>query len=89
MHGLTYSVSGVARLLGVPPPLISNLFYRRLLSDKICPVVDGRRLIPVHYVGEIKRLLRERGLIGHVSDEAQHRQEESRPVDEELDEEGF
>jgi hypothetical protein len=59
----TYSVSGVARRFGVAPRVISNLFYRRLLSDGDCPVVDGRRVIPAHYVGTIESLLRDRGLI--------------------------
>jgi hypothetical protein len=70
MQGPTYSISGVARQLGVPPPAISNLFYRRLLSDEICPVVDGRRLIPQHYLGEIERVLRERGLLANGKEEA-------------------
>ena len=34
-----YFVSGVARLLGVAPQLISAMFYKRELSDEICPVV--------------------------------------------------
>ena len=63
MQEPTCSVSGVARRLGVPPPVISNLFYRRELSDEVCPVVDGRRLIPAHYVAVIERLLRDRGLL--------------------------
>jgi DNA-binding transcriptional regulator YdaS (Cro superfamily) len=64
MDKATYtSVSAVARRLGVTPTMISNLFYRRILSDEICPVIDGRRLIPSHYVLEIERLLIERGLL--------------------------
>jgi hypothetical protein len=70
MQGPTYSISGVARRFGVPPPAISNLFYRRLLSDAICPVVDGRRLIPHHYIGEIERVLRNQGLLANGKEEA-------------------
>jgi hypothetical protein len=70
MQGSTYSISGVARQLGVPPPIISNLFYRRVLSDQSCPVVDGRRLIPADYIGEIERVLRERGLLANGKEEA-------------------
>jgi hypothetical protein len=70
MQGPTYTISGVARQLGVPPPILSTLFYRRVLSDQICPVVDGRRLIPAHYLGEIKRVLRERGLLANGREEA-------------------
>lgn len=61
MNGLT--VSAVARRLAANPRDISNLFYARKLSDSACPVVDGRRLIPVDYVPEIERALRERGRI--------------------------
>ena len=56
-------VSEVARKFGVPPKMISQLFYGRELSDDICPVVGGRRIIPDHYLGEIERLLRQRGSI--------------------------
>jgi hypothetical protein len=63
-------VSEVARKCGVPPKIISQLFYDRQLSDDICPVVGGRRLIPDHYVGEIERLLRQRGSIPHVRKES-------------------
>ena len=55
------TVSDVARQLGVPPKLVSDLFYRRELRDDLCPVVGGRRLIPEGYVSEIARVLRRRG----------------------------
>lgn len=58
-----FSVSELARRYGIPPRVISDLFYARILNDQLCPVVGGRRLIPGPYVGEIERLLRERGLI--------------------------
>src|SRR3954447_1438440 len=45
----TYTVSDVARQHGVRPRDISDLFYNRELSDKKCPVVGGRRLIPPEY----------------------------------------
>jgi hypothetical protein len=63
MRTRTFFVSEVARRLGVPPQVISNLFYRRLLDDTLCPVVSGRRLIPSQYVRQIARRLRERRLI--------------------------
>ena len=53
-------VSEVARQLGVPPRTISDLFYERILSDEICPVIGGRRIIPVHYVPVIAGILAER-----------------------------
>ena len=43
-------VSGVARLLGVKPSQITDLFYKRQLRDDLCPIVAGRRLIPPSYV---------------------------------------
>jgi hypothetical protein len=53
-------VSEVARRLGVRPRDISDLFYQRRLTDKVCPVVGGRRLIPLNYLPEIEAALRER-----------------------------
>jgi hypothetical protein len=57
------SVSEVARVLGVRPRDVSDLFYQRLARDDMCPVVGGRRLIPACCVSEIEELLRERGLL--------------------------
>jgi hypothetical protein len=54
-------VSELARQFGVPPHIITNLFYKRELCDQTCPVVGGRRIIPAAYVPEIERVLRERG----------------------------
>jgi hypothetical protein len=50
--------------LGVPvrPHELTNLFYRRELSDDLCPIVGGRRLIPRGYLQEIADHLRSRGL---------------------------
>ncbi len=53
------SASQVARQFGVRPRDISDLFYRRRLSDKRCPVVAGVRLIPASYLPTIERVLRE------------------------------
>ena len=63
-------VSEIARQLGTRPRTISDLFYSRQLSDETCPIVGGRRLIPDDYVGEIERLVRERGLIPGPTAEA-------------------
>ena len=54
-----FTVSELARREGVRPRDISDLFYRRLLSDAVCPVVGGRRLIPSHYVPVVVEALRE------------------------------
>jgi hypothetical protein len=56
-------ISTLARRWGLPPQVLSNLFYRRVLDDTICPVVNGRRVIPGEYVPEIEQVLRDRGLI--------------------------
>jgi hypothetical protein len=50
-------VSDVARRLGVRPRDISDLFYQRRLNDDLCPIVGGRRLIPVDYVSVIQNAL--------------------------------
>jgi hypothetical protein len=54
-------VSGVARRLGVAPRAISDLFYSRRLNDELCPIIGGRRLIPLAYLGQIEAALRDRG----------------------------
>jgi hypothetical protein len=56
-----FSVSEVARRNGVPPRVISDLFYQRLLSDERCPVIGGRRLIPADYLPAITAVLLGRG----------------------------
>lgn len=55
------SVSEAARRLGARPRDISDLFYRRQLSDERCPIVGGRRLIPENYVHRIAAALRRAG----------------------------
>jgi hypothetical protein len=62
------SISALARRTGVPPQVLSNLFYRRVLDDQQCPVVNGRRVIPAVYVTVIERVLRERGLMRKDAD---------------------
>ena len=56
-----YSVSEVARRLGVKPRDISDLFYRRELNDDLCSIVAGRRLIPEDYLPVISETLNGRG----------------------------
>lgn len=48
------TVSDVGRRYGVPPRVISDLFYARKLDDRRCPIVGGRRLIPEDYLPEIE-----------------------------------
>jgi len=55
------SVSEAARRLGARPRDISDLFYRRQLSDERCPIVGGRRLIPESYLDVIGMALRRAG----------------------------
>jgi len=52
-----FSVSEVARLYGVSPRVISDLFYQRRLSDARCPVIGDRRIIPQDYLAEIAKAL--------------------------------
>ena len=59
------NVSGAARKIGarlgadIPPRSISDLFYQRRLRDDLCPIVGGRRLIPIDYLPEIAETLRQ------------------------------
>jgi hypothetical protein len=57
------SVGEVARLLGgdINPQAITNLFYQRKLDVRRCPIVGGRRIIPLDYVPAIKDALRKAG----------------------------
>lgn len=54
-------VSDVARRLGARPRDISELFYRRLLRDDLCPILAGRRLIPEEYLDIIEMVLKREG----------------------------
>ena len=40
---------------------ISALFYKRKLRDDLCPIVAGRRLIPLDYIDQIRLALRRQG----------------------------
>ena len=51
----------VAKILGVAPTAITSLFYRQKLSEDICPVVSGRRLIPEDYLGQVACALHRAG----------------------------
>ena len=44
------------------PRTSPNLFYRRRLPNDHCPIVAGRRLIPLDLVPVIEAKLRDRGL---------------------------
>ena len=67
-----HTVSELARRFGVAPQKISELFYRRKLSDSICPVVAGRRLIPTDYVPTVERVLREAGHLPQLEEATAH-----------------
>jgi hypothetical protein len=55
------NVSEAARRLGANPKDISTLFYTRQLRDDLCPVVAGRRMIPIEYVDLIAAALKRAG----------------------------
>ena len=55
------TVSDVGRRYGVPPRVISDLFYGRKLDDQRCPIIGGRRLIPIDYLPEVEAALRRAG----------------------------
>jgi hypothetical protein len=58
---LLYSVSDVARMLGVAPAQISQLFYERQVRDDLAPVVAGRRIMGGEVIPIIARALRRKG----------------------------
>jgi len=55
------SVSQAARQIGAKPKDISDLFYARKLRDDLCPIVAGRRIIPMYYVEVICAALKRHG----------------------------
>jgi hypothetical protein len=55
------NVSEAARRLGAVPRDISDLFYKRELRDDLCPVLGGRRMIPIEYLDMIEMALRRAG----------------------------
>ena len=63
------TVSSAARAVAdqtgvdLPPRAISDLFYLRVLDDRRCPIVGGRRLIPRTYLPTIIEVLRDRGYL--------------------------
>lgn len=70
------SISAIARRYGIPPRRISDLFYARKLDDRICPIVDGRRSIPIEYLPTVENVLRETGVLKQdkaASDDTQRR----------------
>ena len=56
-----FSVSEIARRYSVAPRVISDLFYSRRLDDERCPIIGGKRLIPIDYLSTIEVALREAG----------------------------
>ena len=57
-----YSVSDIARRLGVKPSQITQLFYERRIRDDLAPIVAGRRLIPSDLIDVIALELRNKGI---------------------------
>ncbi len=57
--GTFLSVGQAAESLGLAPRAISYALYDRKLDVTRCPMVSGRRMIPVDYLPEIERILRQ------------------------------
>jgi len=56
------TVSEAARLIpGAKPKDISTLLYIRALDDERCPIIGGRRMIPLDYLDGIAIELRRAG----------------------------
>jgi hypothetical protein len=61
------STGEVARECGVPPRLISDLFWTGKLDERRCRTVGGRRAIPVDYVSEIREILQRLGKLPELA----------------------
>lgn len=57
------TISALARKNNIAPRKISDLFYARKLDESVCPLIAGRRLIPLTYVPVIEAILRASGVI--------------------------
>lgn len=55
------SVGQAADRLGVPPRAITSAFYDRKLDTDRCPLMAGRRMIPIDYLDGIAFELRRLG----------------------------
>lgn len=58
-----FTASELARRYDILPRAISDLFYRRILDDKRCPIIKRVRQIPAGYLPEVEKALR---AAGHV-----------------------
>jgi hypothetical protein len=54
------SVSEAARRLGCRPRDVSDMLYQRRVDDSRCPLIGGRRLIPVALLPQMESLLQRR-----------------------------
>lgn len=65
----TLTIGEVVRTLAarreveIPPQLLSDLFYRRKLDARRCPVVGNTRRIPLDYLPAIEAVLEARGVL--------------------------
>jgi hypothetical protein len=55
------SVSEAAARLGAKPRDISDLFYRRIANEAVCPLVCQRRAIPESYLTILQGILKKHG----------------------------
>ena len=60
---MNITVGECGQLTGVNGRTLARLFYDRVLDADRCPVVSGRRQIPIEYVPAIRLELERRGLI--------------------------
>ena len=54
--------------VAVSPKIISDLIYQRILAADKCPILCGRRMIPLDLMPEIEAKLRERGRLGSTDE---------------------
>lgn len=56
------NVGEIARRHGVKPAAVTQLFTERKIPDNSCPIISGRRLVPVDLVPRILDELKRKGV---------------------------
>ena len=47
----------------IPPTVLSDLLYKRVLDVRRCPLIGDRRMIPADYLPKIIEVLQRRGVV--------------------------
>ncbi len=72
-ENVTYTTVGdIARRHGVRPSQVTQLFTERRIPEDLCPVISGRRLIPIQIIPAIVAELRRKGIAVQPSEEGEN-----------------